>query len=165
MQGFNVEKHLRLARQLSAQGWIFRRENEDDRQTVDHLISDALSPSTLGPEQEGVVAVASDGRIGGAIRYQAVRFPKGNRIYLHAVVVAPRYRRQGVATVLLNVFSMQLRPLYGNPPVIGNCEWRMRHLYEDCGYRVLEPGQPLMDPVQGKLYCSDRRFDCWLVAG
>lgn len=24
---------------------------------------------------------------------------------------------------------------------------------------------PLMNPVQGKLYCSDRRFDCWLVAG
>lgn len=108
------------------------------------------------------MAVAPNGRIGGVIRYQALYFPKGVRVFLRAVAVVGEYRRQGIATVLINLFGTVLRA-HGNPVAIGNCEQRMRLLYEDCGYRVLPPGMPFVDPVLGVLYCSDQKFDCWFA--
>lgn len=162
MLDFNTEKHYRFSRLLVEQGWTFRRETVNDRDAADRLVSDSIGPSAVGPDQEGIVAVAPNGRIGGVIRYQALYFPKGVRVFLRAVAVVGEYRRQGIATVLINLFGTVLRA-HGNPVAIGNCEQRMRLLYEDCGYRVLPPGMPFVDPVLGVLYCSDQKFDCWFA--
>jgi len=159
------ERYLERARAVN-DDFEFRTFTEQERPTIEQLLNEQLineSTFTMSAEAGGIKA-SHNGELAGAIVLEGVETPgDGIAVRVTAVAVTPKWKGQGLGTVLLGMvpnFTTNVKFIYGG------CAVDAAAFYQRAGYDVLQPGELLPFHLGGSLTglaSSNPHYPCWFI--
>jgi GNAT superfamily N-acetyltransferase len=147
-EGIDVfERYTARARLLVLQGVQFPGNTGQHRAEIQALLGDATRLTSDDPRGVGFATHPTDGVIG-AVVFTAMKDGDLTTMFIDAIVVDKKWRKQGVGSVL-TLIAQQLLPT--SPSIVaGHCHPTLGPFFAAAGYSVLKPGATLPIAVEGK---------------
>lgn len=170
------EEQVRLATPLVAKGIEFRGFPTPDVNTAQVAAFNAahIAGPTTGGNLQGVAALDPEGDVIGAVTLEPALVtmphdPADQLLLAHIryVAVAPQWRRQGIATVLLCIMDQQGIPeTVTRRLFLGGCAPTEARFYQRAGFDVLQPGAVIPPELLGAeegFVNTNADYPCWFL--